>query len=42
MVFVGVLWLTEAIHVTITALFIPILAVVLGLMNTNESLKSFC
>ena len=26
MVFVGVLWLTEAIHVTITALFIPILA----------------
>ena len=41
MVFVGVLWLTEAIHVTITALFIPILAVVLGLMNTNESLKSF-
>ncbi|WP_109419537.1 SLC13 family permease [Proteus terrae] len=41
MMFVGVLWLTEAIHVTITALFIPILAVVLGLMNTNESLKSF-
>lgn len=41
MVFVGVLWLTEAVHVTITALFIPILAVVLGLMNTNESLKSF-
>ncbi|OAT25200.1 SLC13 family permease [Proteus myxofaciens] len=41
MVFVGILWLTEAIHVTITALCIPILAVVLGLMNTNESLKSF-
>ena len=27
MVFVAVLWLTEAIHVTLTALLIPILAV---------------
>ena len=35
------LWLTEAIHVTITALCIPILAVVLGLMNTGDALKSF-
>ncbi len=41
MVFIGVLWLTEAIHVTITALCIPILAVVLGLMNTGDALKSF-
>ncbi|PHM61691.1 SLC13 family permease [Xenorhabdus ishibashii] len=41
MVFVGVLWLTEAIHVTITALCIPILAVGLGLMNTGDALKSF-
>lgn len=41
MVFIGVLWLTEAIHVTITALCIPILAVGLGLMNTGDALKSF-
>ncbi|CAM3752953.1 SLC13 family permease [Xenorhabdus thuongxuanensis] len=41
MVFVGVLWLTEAIHVTVTALCIPILAVGMGLMNTGDALKSF-
>ncbi|WP_340614550.1 SLC13 family permease [Xenorhabdus thailandensis] len=41
MAFVGVLWLTEAIHVTITALCIPILAVGMGLMNTGDALKSF-
>ncbi|PHM38972.1 putative divalent ion symporter [Xenorhabdus mauleonii] len=41
MAFVGVLWLTEAIHVTITALCVPILAVVMGLMNTGDALKSF-
>ncbi|SFN46898.1 SLC13 family permease [Xenorhabdus japonica] len=39
--FVGVLWLTEAIHVTITALCIPILAVGMGLLNTGDALKSF-
>uniref|UniRef100_UPI0036DE49F4 DASS family sodium-coupled anion symporter n=1 Tax=Photorhabdus sp. RM322S TaxID=3342825 RepID=UPI0036DE49F4 len=41
MVFVGVLWLTEAIHVTLTALCIPLLAVGMGLMNTGDALKSF-
>ncbi|ERT10985.1 DASS family sodium-coupled anion symporter [Photorhabdus temperata] len=41
MVFVGVLWLTEAIHVTVTALCIPLLAVGMGLMNTGDALKSF-
>ncbi|MDC9582105.1 DASS family sodium-coupled anion symporter [Xenorhabdus sp. PR6a] len=41
MAFVGVLWLTEAIHVTITALCIPILAVGMGLLNTGDALKSF-
>ncbi|MDR2091916.1 MAG: DASS family sodium-coupled anion symporter [Azoarcus sp.] len=39
--FVGVLWLTEAIHITITALLVPILAVVLGLMDVGASLKPF-
>ncbi|REF27333.1 sodium-dependent dicarboxylate transporter 2/3/5 [Xenorhabdus cabanillasii] len=41
MAFIGVLWLTEAIHVTITALCVPILAVGMGLMNTGDALKSF-
>ncbi|MDR1463583.1 MAG: DASS family sodium-coupled anion symporter [Azoarcus sp.] len=39
--FIGALWLTEAIHITITALLVPILAVVLGLMDISQSLKSF-
>ena len=39
--FVGVLWLTEAIHITITALLVPILAVSFGLMNATKSLQSF-
>jgi len=29
--FIGILWLTEAIHITITALLIPILAVLLAM-----------
>ncbi|CRK85935.1 Sodium:sulfate symporter transmembrane region family protein [Candidatus Providencia siddallii] len=40
-VFIGILWLTEAIHVTITALCIPIFAVSFGFMNTGDALKSF-
>ncbi|MDR1853849.1 MAG: DASS family sodium-coupled anion symporter [Azoarcus sp.] len=39
--FVGVLWLTEAIHITITALLVPVLAVSFGLMNVTKSLQSF-
>lgn len=41
MVFVAVLWLTEAIHVTLTALLIPILAVFLGLLGAGKALQSF-
>ncbi len=41
MVFIGVLWLTEAIHVTITALLIPLLAIAFGLLDANNALKSF-
>ena len=29
--FIGILWLTEAIHITITALLVPILAVILAM-----------
>jgi sodium-dependent dicarboxylate transporter 2/3/5 len=39
--FVGVLWLAEAIHITITALLVPILAVALGLMDLGQPLRSF-
>lgn len=39
--FVAVLWLTEALHVSVTALLVPILAVGLGLVKTKEALATF-
>ncbi|MGQ0286393.1 DASS family sodium-coupled anion symporter [Pasteurellaceae bacterium 22721_9_1] len=39
--FVAVLWLTEAIHVTITAILVPLLAIGLGLVTTKEALADF-
>lgn len=39
--FIGILWLTEAIHVTVTALFIPVFAVVFNIYNVEEALKTF-
>ncbi|EPH6193933.1 SLC13 family permease [Vibrio parahaemolyticus] len=41
LVFVAILWLTEAIHVSITALLIPMLAVFLGVFNTQTALNNF-
>ncbi|TOG37580.1 SLC13 family permease [Vibrio parahaemolyticus] len=41
LVFVAILWLTEAIHVSITALLIPVLAVFLGVFNTQAALNNF-
>lgn len=41
LVFVAVLWLTEALHVTVTALLIPILAIGLGLVKSKEALVAF-
>lgn len=41
LVFVAILWLTEAIHVTTTAVFVPVLAVALGLTDTKPALASF-
>ncbi len=38
---VAILWLTEAIHITITALMVPILAIVLGLVETKPALQHF-
>lgn len=41
LIFIAVLWLTEALHVTVTALLIPILAVALGLVKSKEALVAF-
>lgn len=41
MVFIGVLWLTEALHVTLTALLVPLVAVGLGLLDAPKALASF-
>lgn len=41
--FVAVLWLTEAVHVTVTALIVPVAAVAIGIpeMNTAKALSTF-
>ncbi len=39
--FVAVLWLTEAIHVSMTALLIPLLAVSLDVFGTQTALNNF-
>lgn len=39
--FIAVLWLTEALHVTITAILVPVLAVVLGVFDTQTALNNF-
>ncbi|MBW3696806.1 DASS family sodium-coupled anion symporter [Vibrio sp. T187] len=41
LVFIAILWLTEAIHVSITALLVPLLAVLLGVFNTQTALGNF-
>ncbi len=41
LVFIAVLWLTEALHTTVTAILIPVLAVATGLMSTKTALHGF-
>lgn len=41
LVFVGILWLTEAVNVTIVALIVPVVAIFLGLVDTKQALSSF-
>ncbi|MGF1727284.1 SLC13 family permease [Photobacterium nomapromontoriensis] len=41
LIFVAVLWLTEALHVSITALLVPIIAVGFGVFETPQALSSF-
>lgn len=39
--FIAVLWLTEALHVTVTAILVPVMAVLLGVFNTQTALNNF-
>ncbi|OEV40188.1 transporter [Campylobacter jejuni] len=41
LIFIAVLWLSEALHITITAILIPVLAVILNLIPTPKALSSF-
>ncbi|MDP5291754.1 DASS family sodium-coupled anion symporter [Oceanimonas sp. CHS3-5] len=38
---IATLWLTEAVHITITALLVPLLAVLLGILDTGTALGNF-
>ncbi len=39
--FVAVLWLTEALHVTVTAILVPVMAVLFGVFDTQTALNNF-
>lgn len=39
--FIAILWLTEALHVSITAILVPIMAVLFGVFKTQAALNSF-
>ncbi|WP_418369084.1 SLC13 family permease [Vibrio azureus] len=41
LVFIAILWLTEAVHVTVTAILIPIIAVLAGVFDTPTALNNF-
>lgn len=40
-VFIGGLWMTQALHLSVTALLVPLLAVLTGLMDMRAALSSF-
>ncbi|WP_116475322.1 DASS family sodium-coupled anion symporter [Zobellella maritima] len=41
LIFIAVLWLTEAVHITITALMVPLLAAAMGILATGDALSNF-
>lgn len=41
LIFIAILWLTEALHVTVTAILVPILAVLFHVFPTQAALNSF-
>ncbi len=38
LIFIGILWLTEAFNITVTSLMVPVVAIGLGLINTQKAL----
>lgn len=40
--FIGILWLTEALHVTVTALLVPVLAMFMGILPGGEGIGRLC
>lgn len=41
LVFVAILWLTEAFHITITSLMVPLFAIFLGVLSTEAAFTPF-
>ena len=41
LIFIGILWLTEAFNITVTSLMVPVVAIGLGLINTQKALAPF-
>lgn len=41
LVFIAILWLTEAVHVSVTALCVPVLAVLLGVFSGKQAFSNF-
>nr|WP_086939370.1 DASS family sodium-coupled anion symporter [Thaumasiovibrio occultus] len=39
--FIAVLWLTEALHVSVTALLVPLLAIGFGIFDTGKAMSNF-
>ncbi|GAL35975.1 di-and tricarboxylate transporter [Vibrio maritimus] len=39
--FIAVLWLTEALHVTVTAVLVPVIAVLFNVFDTQTALNNF-
>ncbi len=40
-IFIAILWLTEAIHVTVTALLVPVMAVLMGISELQPAISHF-
>ncbi|MCZ4339591.1 SLC13 family permease [Shewanella colwelliana] len=41
LIFAAILWLTEAIHISVTAILIPIMGVLLGVFETKTAMSNF-
>ncbi len=41
LIFAAILWLTEAIHISVTAILVPILAVFFGVFETKQAMSNF-